>query len=111
MPADKKIKMSLVLSSCVAWLCGATISLPGHNEHERMRDLYQTGYKIVGYVNHARVACNVTGSSIVRASTRRIFIEGTRSSNQLQGIFEKYSIARRTASYRVVVELLETVKP
>lgn len=23
--------------------------------------LYQTGYKGVGYVNHARVACNVTG--------------------------------------------------
>lgn len=53
-----------------SYVHGATISLPGHNEHERMRGLYQTGYKGVGYVNHARVACNVTGL-FARAGSRR----------------------------------------
>lgn len=61
---DVRRKIKINASPLRVWrsyVHGATISLPGHNEHERMRGLYQTGYKGVGYVNHARVACNVTG--------------------------------------------------
>ena len=102
MAIDKEIKMSLDPPSRVTRLWDATISLPGRNEHERMWDLYQTGCKAVGYVNHARVACNIIGSQAVRANARRISVRGARSIS-----YKRYSVPTDRLAKLSIIRLLQ----